>query len=183
MDVLGEATKKMNAAIEHLKHELKGLRTGRANPSALDSVVVEAYGTKVRLLDVASVSVPDARQLVVTPFDASNLHPIKKGIEAANLNLKAMVDGPVVRIKIPEMDTSVRQEMVKQAHKKGEESKISIRNIRRDANEAIKKQKTNGDIPEDLFKKNEKKIQELTDKFCKTADDVVAEKQKEISTI
>lgn len=183
MDVLKETEKKMQGAIEHLKHELKGLRTGRANPAILESVIIEVYGAQMRIQDVASISVPEPRQLLVTPFDANNVHAISKGIEAANLNLQPVVDGNLVRIKVPEMDQSVRQKMVQQARKKCEEAKVGIRNARRDGNEAVKKQKSSGDIAEDIMKKSEKKIQELTDKYCKEADKCSEEKEKEIVTI
>lgn len=183
MDVLKETEKKMQDALEHLKQELKGLRTGRANPAILESVLIEVYGTQMRVQDVASISVPEPRQLLVTPFDANNVHAIAKGIDAANLNLRAMVDGNLVRIKIPEMDQSVRQEMVKQARRKCEEAKVSVRNARREGNEAVKRQKNEGEIPEDLMKKTEKKVQELTDKYCKEADHCAEEKEKEIMTI
>lgn len=183
MDIIAETTKKMNAAIDHLKIELKGLRTGRANPAMVENVYVELYGARMRLQDAASISVPEARQLLISPFDPKNVHLIAKGIEAANLNLRPVVDGSIIRIKIPEMDTAVRQDMIKQAKKKNEESKISIRNIRRDANELVKKQKSSGEIPEDMMKKHEKKIQELTDKFCKQADELTEAKEKEIVAI
>lgn len=183
MDVIKETEKKMQGAIEHLKHELKGLRTGRANPAVLESVHIEVYGTQMRIQDVASISVPEPRQLLISPFDAKNVHAIAKGIEAANLNLQAVVDGNVVRIRVPEMDQSVRQEMVKQARRKCEEAKVGIRNARRDGNETVKKQKANGDIAEDVMKKSEKKIQDLTDKYCKEADTVAEAKEKEIVTI
>jgi len=183
MDVMKDTDKKMQEALEHLKHELKGLRTGRANPAVLETVTIDVYGTQMRIQDVASISVPEPRQLLISPFDANNVHSIAKGIDAANLNLQAVVDGNVVRIKVPEMDQSVRQEMVKQARRKCEEAKISIRNARRDGNESVKKQKADGDIPEDVMKKSEKKIQELTDKYCKNADTLTEEKEKEIVTI
>lgn len=183
MDVIKETEKKMQGAIEHLKHELKGLRTGRANPAVLESVHVEVYGAQMRIQDIASISVPEPRQLLISPFDAKNVHAIAKGIEAANLNLQAVVDGNVVRIRVPEMDQSVRQEMVKQARRKCEEAKVGIRNARRDGNETVKKQKANGDIAEDVMKKSEKKIQDLTDKYCKEADTVAEAKEKEIVTI
>lgn len=183
MDIIDETNKKMTATLDHLKHELKTLRTGRANPAILDTVHVDVYGTKMRLADLATISVPEPRQLLVTPFDAQNTHAIAKAIDAANLNVRALVDGNVVRIKIPEMDTAIRQEMVKQAKRKGEEAKVSIRGVRRDGNEKAKQQKADGIIPEDVMKKFEKKIQELTDKFCKLADELVAQKEKEILTI
>jgi ribosome recycling factor len=182
-DVLKETEKKMQGAIEHLKHELKGLRTGRANPAVVETVPVDVYGTKMRLQDLATISVPEPRQLLITPYDAKSVHAIAKGIEAANLNLNPIVDGNIVRIRVPEMDQSVRQEMVKQAKKKGEEAKVAIRNARRDGNEAARKQKADGEIPEDVMKKNERRIQEMTDQFCAKADKTVEEKEKEITTI
>lgn len=183
MDVLDDTNKKMTAALEHLKQELKSLRTGRANPSMLDNVFVEVYGTRMKLTELATISAPEPRQLLISPFDNKNVHAIAKGIEAANLSVQPVVDGNIVRIKIAEMDTSVRQEMVKQSKRKCEEAKVSIRGVRRDANERIKKQKADGDIAEDVMKKLEKKIQELTDKFCKMADDLTMQKEKEILTI
>jgi ribosome recycling factor len=182
-DVVKETEKKMNAAIEHLKQELKGLRTGRANPAIVETVTVEVYGTQMRLQDLASIAVPEPRQLLITPYDTKNVHAIAKGIEAANLNLQPIVDGNAVRIKIPEMDQKVRQDMAKQAKKKAEDAKVGVRNARRDGNEAVRKQKAGGEIPEDLMKKIEKKIQELTDKFCSLADKLAEDKEKEIMTI
>lgn len=173
----------MNAAIEHLKQELKGLRTGRANPGMVEHVQVEAYGTHMRLPQMATITPSEARQLVITPFDSSTLHAIKRGLDAANLNVQVIVDGNLIRVKVPEMDAAVRQEMCKQAKKRCEEAKISIRNVRREGNEEVKKKKAGGDLTEDMVKKLEKQIQELTDKFCKTADEIEAEKEKEIQTI
>lgn len=183
IDVLKETEKKMNGALEHLKQELKGLRTGRANPAMVDTITVEVYGTRMRLPDLAAVSAPEPRQLLISPFDGKNAHAIVKAIEAANLNLQAVVDGNVVRIKVPEMDQRTRLEMVKQGKKRTEDSKVAIRNARRDGNETLKKQKADGDIPEDLLKKNEKKIQELTDKYCTMADKIFEDKEKDILTI
>lgn len=182
-DVVKETEKKMNGAIDHLKHDLKGLRTGRANPAVVETVTVEVYGSQMRLQDLASIAVPEPRQLLITPYDSKNVHAIAKGIEAANLNLQPIVDSNVVRIKVPEMDQKVRQDMAKQAKKKAEEAKVGIRNARRDGNEAIRKQKADGDVPEDVMKKTEKRIQELTDKYCILADKLAEDKEKEIMTI
>lgn len=180
MGVPEDAKSKMTAALEHLKVELKGIRTGKANPGMLDTVNVEVYGANMRIKDLASVTAPEMRQLLITPFDPQNTHPIAKAIEKANLGLQPIVDGHSVRIKIPSMDEALRKEMVKICHKKREEAKISIRNIRRDANEVIRKQKSDGHIPEDMLKKMEKNIQELTDKSCKEADDIAELKEKEV---
>jgi len=183
MDVIKDTEKMMQGALDHLKQELKGLRTGRANPAILETVTLEVYGAKMRLQDVASISVPEPRQILITPFDAGNVHAIAKGIEAANLNMQPIVDSNVIRLKVPEMDQNVRNEMVKLARKKCEEAKVGIRNARRDGNDIIRKQKADGDVAEDVMKKTEKRIQELTDKYCKTADGLAEDKEKEITTI
>lgn len=183
MDILDQTKSKMLAAIEHLKNELKSIRTGRANPGMLDSVFVEIYGAQMRIKDVASVNAPEPRMLLITPFDTHNTNAIGKAIEKANIGLMPIVDGNSVRIKIAQMDDNVRKEMVKLCHKRREEAKVSIRNIRRDGNEAARKLKADGNIAEDQMKKMEKNIQDLTDKFCKECDDISEKKEKEISTI
>ncbi len=183
MSILDQAKTKMTAVIEHLKHELKSIRTGRANPALLDSVTVEVYGSQMRLKDVATVTAPEPRQLVLTPFDGQTAGAISKSIEKANLGLLPILDGKIVRINIPPMDQARRKEMIALCHKKREECKIGIRNVRRDCNEVIRKQKADGNITEDVMKKLEKNIQELTDKYCKEADDLTEKKEKEVSTI
>jgi len=183
MDIIEFVKSKMDAALEHLKNELKNIRTGRANPAMLDSITVEVYGSPMRLKDIASVSAPEPRQLLVTPFDSSNNSAIGKAIERANIGLIPIVDGNVVRIKISPMDDSMRKDMIKLCHKRCEEAKVGIRNVRRDGNEAARKKKNDGDIAEDQLKKLEKKIQELTDTCCKDADSLSEKKEKEISTI
>lgn len=183
MDVLDETTKKMQAAVDHLKQELRALRTGRAHPSMVESVMVEVYGTRMRLQDLATISVPEPRQLLISPFDAGNIHSIARGLDAANLNIPYFIDGNVIRMKTPEMTTETRQKMVKEAKKKCEDTKVQIRTVRRDANQKVEKQEADGDISEDQKKRSEKKIQELTDKFCKLADQVAQDKEKEILTI
>ncbi|MDR3624479.1 MAG: ribosome recycling factor [Chlamydiales bacterium] len=177
------AKTKMTAAVEHLKTELKSIRTGRANPSMLDSVTVDVFGTPTRLKGVANVTAPEGRQLLITPFDPNNVGSIAKAIEKANLNLQPIADGNVVRIKIPPMDSNARQEMVKLCKKKAEEAKVSIRNIRRECNESVKKQKSAGDIAEDQMKRLEKQIQDLTDKSCKEIDDAAHAKEKDVMEI
>ncbi len=183
MSTLNQAQEKMQAAIDHLSTELKSLRTGRANPALLDNVQVEVYGTQMRLRDVASVTAPEARQLVITPFDANNVHSVAKGIDKANLGYQGVVDGKIVRINIPQMDTEMRKEMVKTAHKRCEETKVNVRHVRRDFIEDARKQKADGIITEDDIKRQEKSIQDLTDKFCAKSDEVTAAKEKEIMTI
>lgn len=183
MSVADQTKTKMMAAIEHLKNELKAIRTGRANTAMLDSVSVEIYGSQMRLKEIASITAPEARMLLVTPFDPTNTNAIGKGIERANLGINPIVDGNVVRLKIPPMDDNMRKEMVKLCHKRREEAKVSIRNIRREGNDHARKMKNDGEMAEDVLKKTEKNIQDLTDKFCKEADDLAEKKEKEISTI
>lgn len=183
MNILDQTKTKMNAVIEHLKEELKGIRTGRANSAMVDSVTVESYGANLRIKELASITVPEPRQLLITPFDANNKGPIAKAIEKANLGFMPNVDGNVIRIKIPDMDSNQRKEMINRCHKKREEAKVSIRNVRRDGNDAAKKQKGEGSLSEDEIKRLEKQIQDLTDKFCKEADVLSEKKEREISTI
>ena len=183
MSIVDQTKAKMLAALEHLKNELKSIRTGSANTSMLDNVSVEIYGSQMRIKELASVTTPEPRQLQITPFDANTKGAIAKAIEKANLGYMPMVDGNLVRIKIPPMDEAMRKEMIKLCAKRAEEAKVSIRNERRHGNETIKKQKSDGHIAEDEMKKLEKVIQELTDKYCKEADELAQKKEKEVSTI
>jgi ribosome recycling factor len=182
MDIIEQTKAKMKAALEHLMNELKNIRTGRANPGMLDSVFVDIYGALTPIKNVATINAPEPRMLLITPFD-KNAGAIGKAIEKANIGLLPIVDGNVVRVRIPQMDDNVRKEMIKLCHKRCEEAKVSIRTVRRDSNEVARKQKTDGTIAEDLMKKLEKNIQDLTDKFCKEADDIASKKEKEVSTI
>lgn len=183
MSIVDQTKSKMTATIDHFKQELKNLRTNRANPGILDNVQVEMYGTQVRLKEIATISAPEPRQLLISPFDPQSVGPIGKGIEKANLNLQPIVDSNVVRINIPPMDENTRKEIVKQGKKKAEDTKVVIREVRRKNNELVRKQKADGEITEDVMKKTEKTIQELTDKYCKEIDDLFSAKEKEILTV
>jgi ribosome recycling factor len=173
----------MQSAIDHLKAELRTLRTGRANAAILDKVHVELHGSYMPIKALANINVPEPRQITVTPFDQSNIHAISKAIEAANLGVNPRVDGKIIRISIPPMDESVRKQMAKQCKEHGEKTKVSLREVRRKFNDMVRKQKSEGTLPEDQMKKAEKMIQEMTDKFCKEVDTTCAEKEKEIMTI
>jgi ribosome recycling factor len=173
----------MQAVLDHHKQELKSLRSGRANSAMLDKVQVELFGSHVPLKNVANITVPESRQILVTPFDMSNVNAIAKGIEAANLGLRPIADGRVVRVNVPPMDETIRKQIAKQCKELGEKAKIAMREVRRKYNELVRKQKTDGTIPEDVMKKLEKTIQELTDRFCKDIDTACAEKEKEIMTV
>lgn len=181
--VLNDTKKKMDQAIDHYKEELKQIRTGRANPSMLDGVQVEVYGSKMRLKDLAQVSAPEPRQLMVTPFDPQNVAACAKAIEEANMGLKSQVDGHLIRVNVPQMDEAKRTEMCKQAKALGEESKVRVRNARRDGNEGLKKLKNDKTVSEDVVKREEKTIQEFTDKACKDIDVLYQEKEKAIMTV
>jgi ribosome recycling factor len=178
-----EVEAKMQTALDHFKQELKNLRSNRANPGMVESVAVEVYGAHMKIKELASITTPEARQILITPFDPQTAGAIAKGIEKANLNLQPVQEGGAVRINVPPMDQSMRGEIVKQGKKKAEDSKIVLREIRRKSNDMIRKQKADGVITEDGLKKLEKAIQELTDKFCKAVDDLFTAKEKEIMAV
>ena len=169
--------------MEHFKKELNNLRTGRANPSMFDSIRIEVYGSQMRMRELANVTTPEPRQILITPFDPQTAGPISKSIEKANLNVQPMLEGNVIRINIPPLDESMRKDIVKQGKKKAEDAKVSIREIRRKGNDLIRKQKADGDITEDEVKTGEKKVQELTDDYCKQVDELFNVKEKEIMTV
>ena len=174
---------KMQAALEHFKTELKNLRTNRANSAMLDGVLVDVYGAQMRIKELANVTVPEPRQLLISPFDPQTARAIAKGIEVANLNLQPVVEGQSIRINVPPMDESMRKQIVKQGKQKAEDAKIVIRDIRRKNNELVRKSKADGLITEDVMKKEEKGIQDHTDKYCKEIDDLFAAREKEIMTV
>jgi ribosome recycling factor len=183
MSLIDQTKAKMITALEYFKNDLKNIRTGRANPGMVEHVMIEVYGSPMRLKDIASISTPESRQLLITPFDPQHAGTIGKAIEKANLGLMPIVDGHTVRIKIPPMTEEIRKKMAKICHDEREKTKVTIRNIRQDANKHARKQKADGEIEEDIMKKMEKGIQDLTDKFCKEADELSEKKEKEISTI
>jgi ribosome recycling factor len=178
-----QAKAKMTAAIEHFKTALKNIRTGRANPGMVEHIMVEVYGNPTPLKNIASISTPEARQLLITPFDPKQSQAIGKAIEKSNLGIMPIVDGNSIRLKIPPMTEEIRKKMVKICHEERERAKITVRNIRGDENKVIRKQKADGLIAEDIMKKTEKSIQDLTDKSCKEIDDLSEKKEKEIFTI
>ena len=183
MEITKQTESKMKASIDHLHEELKHIRTGRADPAILNGVKVEVYGTQMRLKELSTITSPEPRQILVTPFDAQNTGAIRKSIETANIGINPIVDGNTIRLNVPPMDQNMRGEMVKLAKKKGEDAKVSIRNARREGNEILKTQKSSGDIPEDLMKKGENDIQKHTDTFCKQVDEIISCKEKDIMAI
>lgn len=178
-----EAKEKMGLVLNHYKEDLKQIRTGKANPGILDNVFVSVYGSDMRLREIAQITTPEPRLILITPFDRSNTSAIAKAIEKANLNINPIADGNVVRLMVPPMDEAARKEMVKLVHRKKEECKVGIRNTRRDLNDKARKNKQDGLLTEDVLKRMEKEIQEETDAFCKMADELAVAKEKEVMTI
>lgn len=183
MSVADDTKSKMQATVDHFKAELKNLRTNRANPGMVEGVSVEVYGAHMRIKELANITTPESRQILITPFDPQTAGSIAKGIEKANLNLQPMVEGHTIRINVPPMDQAMRQQIVKQGKEKAEAAKIVIRGIRQKNNEAIRKQKASGEVTEDVMKKTEKTIQEYTDQFCKQIDELLTAKEKEIMAV
>ncbi len=171
---------KMNKSVDTMTTEFAAIRAGRANPAVLDHVVVDYYGTPTPINQMAAISVAEARILVIQPWDKSTLKPIEKAIQASDIGINPTNDGIVLRITFPQLTDERRKEICKTIAKMGEECKIAVRSIRRDANEKFKAMKKNAEITEDDLKDYEKDIQELTDQFCKDIDSVCAKKEKEI---
>lgn len=172
--------RRMKGAVESLKGDLSGLRTGRANTSLLDPVMVEVYGAMMPLNQVATVSAPEPRMLSVQVWDKSNITPVEKGIAKANLGLNPMIDGQTLRLPLPDLTQERRKELAKLAGEYGEKAKIAIRNVRRDGMEALKEDEKKKDISEDDRKRSEDDVQKLTDSHVAETDTVVAAKVKEI---
>jgi len=171
---------KMQKTVEMLSTELAKIRTSRPNPAILDGVKVEYYGALTPLKGLASVTVPDPRQIVVQPYDRNALSAIEHAVTKANLGLNPIVDGNVIRLPIPALTEDRRKELVKLCHKLAEEARIAIRNVRREANDEVKKLEKDKKISEDDSKAGTKKVQELTDAEIKTIDQLFDKKQKEI---
>ena len=177
-----DVERRMKGAVEALKSDLGGLRTGRANTSLLDPVVCEVYGAMMPLNQVATVSAPEPRMLSVQVWDRSNLTAVEKGIAKANLGLNPMIDGQTIRLPLPDLTEERRKELAKLAGQYAEKAKVAIRNVRRDANEALKEDEKKKDISEDERKRAEDEVQKLTDKYVAETDSAAEAKEKEIMT-
>lgn len=182
-DVLNTAKEKMEKTMKVLAADFAAIRAGRANPAVLDRISVDYYGTPTPIQQMAAVSVSDARVLVIQPWDKSSLKAIEKAIQASDLGINPSNDGSVIRLTFPQLTEERRKELSKEIKKLGEESKVAVRAIRRDANDKIKNMKKNGDLTEDDVKEFDKDIQKLTDKYVANIDDAVAVKEKEIMTV
>ena len=183
MDAIDTAKDKMSKTIAVLNRDLSALRAGRANPQVLDRIFVDYYGTPTPLNQVGNISSPEARLLVIAPYDPSMLGPIEKAIQKSDLGINPGNDGKYIRLLFPELTEERRRDLVKTVRKKGEDSKVAIRSIRRDAIEQAKKAEKAGEITEDDRKKMEDQAQKLTDGNIKDIDKIIADKEKEIMQV
>ena len=174
--------RRMKGAVESLRHDLGGLRTGRANTTLLDPVTVEVYGSQMPLNQVATVSAPEPRMLTVQVWDKTNIGPVEKAIRSAGLGLNPINDGNTLRLPIPDLTEDRRKELAKLAHTYAEKARIAIRNVRRDGMDNLKADENKKEISEDERKRHEAEVQKLTDEMIKAADDAAAHKEKEIMT-
>ena len=181
--IFSTGTEKMEKTITQMKKEFASIRTGRANPMMLDKVLVEYYGAPTPLRQLSQVSVQDGTTLVIAPFDKSILKDIEKAIVKADLGINPNSDGVVVRLVFPPLTSDKRKEICKDVKKACEETKVAIRNIRRDMTDELKKLEKAENLSEDVVKDNQDKIQKLTDKYIKISDELEAEKEKEVLTV
>jgi ribosome recycling factor len=177
--ILNDAHAKMNKAVEHTLHEFSSIHTGKATPSMVEGVVVDAYGSQMKLRECAAITTPDSRLIQVQPWDPGLVRAVEKAIQTANLGFNPVVDGKLVRIPLPEMSRERRQDFVKTANRLAEEGRVHVRNLRRDALESLKRAK----LPEDEAKRLEKDVQAATDKAIKDINDQLARKEKDLLTI
>ena len=178
--IMTEAKEKMQKAAENLQRELGQIRAGRANASLLDRVMVTYYGVPTPVNQMASITIPEARVLMITPFDKSTIQDIEKAILTSDVGITPANDGNVIRLVIPQLTEDRRKELAKEVKKEAENSKIAVRNIRRDAMDSYKKQQKDGDITEDDLRGLEKDVQKLTEDSIKQLDAIAAEKEKEL---
>ncbi|MDE5557998.1 MAG: ribosome recycling factor [Ruminococcus sp.] len=180
---INNAKEKMNKSLNALGNEFASIRAGRANPAVLDKVLVDYYGAPTPVNQMAAISVAEARILVIQPWDRSTLKLIEKAIFASDIGINPTNDGNVIRLVFPQLTGDRRKELCKDIKKYGEECKVTIRSIRRDTMDKFKAMKKNSEITEDDMKDCEKKVQDLTDKFCAEVDKAVSAKEKEIMTV
>ena len=164
-------------------HEFEGVRTGKANPALVENIMVDAYGSSMRLRDMAGITAPETRMILIQPWDAGTVESISKAIQAANLGLNPSVDGKLNRSSLPDLSTERRQEMVKSARKLAEDGRVSIRHVRREAIETLKTEQKAGDITEDDLSLGEKEVQKLTDAYVKKVDEHLTAKEEDILTV
>ncbi|HAJ79749.1 MAG TPA: ribosome recycling factor [Fibrobacteres bacterium] len=175
-----EADLRMKKSIESLKKDFTRIRTGRASASLLDGITVEYYGSPMPINQIAAISIPDARMIMIQPWEKNMLGPVEKAIQTSDLGLNPMNDGNVIRLPIPTLSEERRKDLFKHCKKISEDNKVAIRNIRRDSNEQFKESEKSKKITQDDMKKGQEEIQKLTDKYIKVVDDLLAIKEREI---
>ncbi|HBX23783.1 MAG TPA: ribosome recycling factor [Desulfotomaculum sp.] len=181
--LLSEAESNMKKTVEVVNKEFGSLRAGRATPSLLDKIAVNYYGTPTPINQMANISTPEARLLVIQPWDKSAMPEMEKAIMKSDLGITPMSDGNVIRLAIPQLTKERRAELVKVIKKKAEEGRVAVRNLRRDANDNLKTQQKNGEISEDEQRRLQDEVQKLTDKYIKEIDELLSVKEKEIMTV
>ncbi len=179
-ELLEELELEMEDAVDNMRRELSQLRTGRASPALLDGILVDAYGTKTPIRQLANISVPEARLIVIQPWDKSIIDDIVRAIQTSDIGITPNSDGKLIRLSIPPLTEERRRDLVKLAKKIGEEGKIRLRQIRRETNDSLKKAEKSGEIPEDESKHLLDEVQKVTDKYTDKIDDILNEKEKEI---
>lgn len=182
-DIINKLDEKMNKTISVLKKDLNSMKAGKANPSMLDKIVVEYYGSQTPVNQLANIFCPEPRVIQIQPWDKNSIKSIEKAILQSDLGLNPSNDGAIIRLLIPELTEETRRDIVKKVKKMGEESKIAIRAIRREANDKIKNLKKENEITEDESKDAEDSIQKITDKFIKNIDEIIAMKEKEVMSV
>jgi ribosome recycling factor len=182
-EILLEAEEKMIKTEEVVVNEFSGVRTGKASPSLVENILVEVYGSMMRIRELAGITTPEARMLMIQPWDAASVQPIEKAIQKSNLGLNPAVQGKFIRIVLPELSTERRQEFVKVVHKMAEAGRVAVRHVRRDAIEHLKKESKDSKISEDELEHGEKETQKLTDQYVAKIDAHLAHKEKEILTV
>ncbi|MGV3774964.1 MAG: ribosome recycling factor [Verrucomicrobiales bacterium] len=182
-DILLEAEDKMAKTEEVVQKEFAGVRTGKASAGLVENITVEVYGSHMRIRELAGITTPENRVIMIQPWDATTVHPIEKAIQKANLGLNPAVDKKFIRIVLPELSTERRQEFVKAVKKMAEDGRVAIRHVRRDAIEALKKEEKAGGVTEDEVEGAEKEVQKLTDQYIAKIEAHLAHKEKEIMTV
>ncbi|MGR3285452.1 MULTISPECIES: ribosome recycling factor [Bacillus] len=180
---MNQTKERMEKAVAAYQRELATVRAGRANPSLLDKVTVEYYGAQTPLNQLASITVPEARMLVITPYDKTALGDIEKAIQKADLGVTPTNDGSIIRITIPPLTEERRKELAKLVKKYSEDAKVAVRNIRRDANDDLKKLEKNGEMTEDELRSSTEDVQKLTDEYVSKIDEITKDKEKEIMEV
>lgn len=179
-EILLEAEEKMEAAVNAARRDLQGLRTGRASTALVEHIPVEVYGSKMQLIQLANLATPEAQLITITPFDRGTVDPIMKAIQASDIGITPSSDGRIIRLPIPPLTEQRRKELVKQVHAKAEDGRVSVRNIRRHANDTVKKAAREGEISEDEERRTLEEIEKLTAQYIDKIETLAKDKEKEL---